>query len=99
MNSLDGSVCKHQWNLFNPKPCPECEEEKNVDSTSDQRVVNNVMRHNYRILTDTEKGDMQRIKDLGLEFITLFHAIGKTDLAGDRLASRELSLAQTKIEE
>ncbi len=37
-----------------------------VDSTSDQRTVNNVMRHQYRVLTDTEKAQMQAIKDSGL---------------------------------
>lgn len=26
-----------------------------VDSTSDERTVNNVMRHQYRVLTDAEK--------------------------------------------
>lgn len=66
---------------------------KNLDSvksTSDERVVNNVMRHEYKVLSDEEKSDMQGIKDAGLLFHKLCVKIG---------ASRELSLAQTKIEE
>lgn len=61
-----------------------------VDSTSDQRTVNNVMRHQYRVLTDAEKEQMQAIKDKGLELHDLIEGIG---------ASRELSLAKTKTEE
>ena len=61
-----------------------------VDSTSDQRTVNNVMRHEYRVLTDAEKMRMQEIKDKGLELYLLIESVGK---------SRELSLALTKTEE
>lgn len=61
-----------------------------VDSTSDERTVNNVMRHAYRVLTDAEKAQMQAIKDEGLNFHQLVESVG---------ASRELSLAKTKIEE
>lgn len=61
-----------------------------VDSTSDQRSVNNVMRHLYRVLTDAEKQQMQAIKDKGLELHDLIESIG---------ASRELSVAKTKTEE
>ena len=61
-----------------------------VDSTSDARTVNNTMRHQYRVLTDSEKAQMQTIKDKGLELHELITSIGK---------SRELSLAATKTEE
>ena len=61
-----------------------------VDSTSDERTVNNVMRHQYRVLTDAEKQQMQAIKDKGLELHDLIESIGQ---------SRELSVAKTKIEE
>ena len=61
-----------------------------IDSTSDERTVNNVMRHEYRVLTSEEKAIMQTIKDKGLDFHEYVASIGK---------SRELSLAQTKIEE
>lgn len=61
-----------------------------VSSTSDERTVNNVMRHQYKVLSDEEKQQMQKVKDIGLDF---FNYVGEL---GD---SRELSLAKTKIEE
>lgn len=61
-----------------------------VDSTSDQRTTNNVMRHEYRVLTDEEKFYMKDVKDKGLKFINLIDHIG---------SGREYSLAKTKIEE
>ena len=61
-----------------------------VSSTSDERTVNNVMRHAYRVLSDAEKAQMQKIKDMGLDFHNFIDSIGQ---------SRELSLAKTKIEE
>lgn len=61
-----------------------------VNSTSDNRTINNVMRHEYRVLTDTEKSAMQAIKDKGLELHDLIESIGQ---------SRELALAKTKTEE
>lgn len=61
-----------------------------IDSTSDQRTVNNVMRHQYRVLTDDEKAQMQALKDKGLELHALIESIG---------TSRELYLAQTRVEE
>lgn len=75
------------------------DEKRSVGSTSDDRVVNNVMRHNYRILTEDEKIAMGLLKDKGLDFVQLLHVIGETNPDGPRQASRELSLAQTKIEE
>ena len=61
-----------------------------VDSTSDARTANNVMRHEYRVLSDAEKVSMKRIKDDGLVFLTFIDSLG---------SSRELSIAKTKIEE
>lgn len=61
-----------------------------VDSTSDERTVNNVMRHAYRVLSDVEKQTMQEIKDKGLELHELLEKAGN---------SRELSIAKTKVEE
>jgi hypothetical protein len=61
-----------------------------VDSTGDMRTINNVMRHQYRVLSESEKTQMQAIKDKGLELYQLVESIGK---------SRELSLALTKTEE
>lgn len=63
---------------------------KSVDSTSDERTANNVMRHAYRVLSDVEKAQMQAIKDKGLELHNLIESIGE---------SRELSIAKTKTEE
>jgi hypothetical protein len=61
-----------------------------IDSTSDNRVVNNAVRHQYRVLTDDEKASMQAIKDKGLELLELVASLG---------SSRELSIARTKTEE
>lgn len=61
-----------------------------VDSASDERVVNNVMRHEYRVLSESEKAQMKAIKDAGLQFHQMLDSIG---------SSREISLAKTKIEE
>lgn len=61
-----------------------------VDSASDQRTANNVMRHEYRVLSEAEKVQMKAIKDKGLELHDLITSIGD---------SRELSLAKTKAEE
>lgn len=64
--------------------------EESVDSTSDERTVNNTMRHEYRVLSENEKAQMSDLKDIGLAFIMLCDVIG---------SSREMSLAKTKIEE
>lgn len=69
-------------------------EETKIDSTSDERTANNVMRHEYRSLSEDEKIDMKAVKDKGLEFYQLIESIERL-----RGKSRELSLAKTKIEE
>lgn len=61
-----------------------------VDSSSDERTVNNTMRHNYRVLSEQEKADMVMVKDAGLAFLKV---IGRLP------SSRENSLAVTRIEE
>lgn len=61
-----------------------------IDSASDARTVNNVVRHEYRVLTDEEKAQMSRLKDLGLAFILACDEIG---------ASHELALAKTNAEQ
>jgi hypothetical protein len=61
-----------------------------VDSESDQRTVNNTMRHQYRVLSDAEKENMAKIKDMGLAFHDFVAGLGN---------SREISLAKTKVEE
>jgi hypothetical protein len=42
-----------------------------VGSASDERTVNNDVRHQYRVLTEEEKKAMIKLKDAGLAFITL----------------------------
>lgn len=61
-----------------------------VDSTSDERTINNVMRHEYRVLSDREKKVLKDLKDKGRELHDMINLIGN---------SRELSIARTKIEE
>lgn len=63
---------------------------KIIDSASDERISNNVVRHEYRTLSDEEKMLMKALKDQGQLFIDYVNTIGK---------SREYSLAITKIEE
>jgi hypothetical protein len=61
-----------------------------VDSASDDRTVNNTMRHAYRVLSDAEKANMSAIKDAGLAFHNIISGMGN---------SREIALAKTKVEE
>ena len=62
-----------------------------VDAASDARVVNNTVRHAYRVLSDAEKASMVAIKDAGLAFLTLLDTACPL--------GREKALAKTKIEE
>ena len=61
-----------------------------IDSTDDERTVNNTMRHAYRVLTEEEKNQMEEIKDIGLSFFQMVGELGHT---------RETQLAQDRIEE
>ena len=61
-----------------------------VPSESDARTVNNTVRHNYRVLTESEKARMVEIKDLAAAFLALIDDTG---------TGREYSLAKTKVEE
>lgn len=70
-----------------------------VDSSSDDRTANNAVRHQYRTLSDAEKQQMQRIKDLGAQFIAMLHEIGGTAPAREPMGSRDLSLARTHAED
>lgn len=69
-----------------------------VDSTGDDRTVNNVARHEYRVLSDNEKTDVKAIKDAGAEFLRNLETVGShyPEGSGPR---RELALAKTKTEE
>lgn len=61
-----------------------------VDATSDERTVNNVMRHEYRVLTDAEKDQMKTVKGMGQAFWDYLDKLG---------SSRDLSLAKTYLED
>lgn len=61
-----------------------------VESISDDRVANNVVRHEYRILSDEEKLQMKAVKDLGAEFIRNCDQIGR---------SADLTVAKRKMQE
>lgn len=62
-----------------------------VGSETDDRTVNNTVRHEYRVLTDAEKTGMVHIKDMGLGLIRAIEA--------NVPEGREASLAKTRIEE
>ena len=70
-----------------------------TDSTSDGRIVNNTLRHQYRTLSESEKALMLAVKDKGAELLAILHQAGGTQANQDRMGSRELSIAQTKLEE
>lgn len=63
---------------------------KRIDSTSDARTVNNVMRHEYKVLSEYKKEQMKTVKDMGLAFHEYLTAIGD---------DREIWIAKEKIEE
>lgn len=67
-----------------------------MSSIGEARTVNNVMRHEYRVLSDPEKAHMKKVKDLGVEFIGMLEDIAT---ASGVAGSRELALARTKMEE
>lgn len=62
-----------------------------VDSASDERTVNNSVRHQYRVLSEQEKEYMVTIKDNGDNFLAAINAMVPL--------GREASIAKTKIEE
>lgn len=72
------------------------DENRTVDSTSDARTTNNVMRHEYRTLNENEKTDMKAIKDAGLDFVNRLDTVASHSPYG---MTQELALAKTKIEE
>lgn len=80
-----------------------------VDSTSDARTVNNTLRHQYRVLSDAEKANMQAVKDKGQEFLDLIESIRTPmqpigeNIDGIPMAigvvDRELNIAVERVEE
>lgn len=49
-----------------------------MESISNNRVQNNTMRHQYRVLTAEEKDTMQSIKDAGLVFSEILDKLDNT---------------------
>lgn len=78
------------YDVTDERPFKSAAAEAYVQSTSDERTVNNTVRHAYRVLNDDEKAAMQNIKDLGEEFVTAIQNLGQ---------GREYSIARTKVEE
>lgn len=66
-----------------------------VSSTSDDRVVNNSTRQQYRVLNDNEKEQVDQLKKTGEIFIETCEALR---LAKPE-AGREFSLAITHMED
>lgn len=64
--------------------------DERIGSTSDDRTINNVMRHEYKVLNVVEKDQMRAVKDAGLAFWEMIDRMGN---------SRDLSLAKTHIED
>jgi hypothetical protein len=61
-----------------------------IDSESDERTVNNDVRHQYRVLSDEEKEAMLWIKDQALTMMQF--------IDGNVPKGREASIAKTHIE-
>lgn len=84
-----------------------------VESTSDERVVNNAVRHYYRVLSDAEKASIAAIKDKGADFLELLNGLRSHVVypncedpsqpidggLADWEADRELKIAAERIEE
>lgn len=64
---------------------------EHVDSWSDERLRNNTVSHQYRILSEVEKKAMEHIKNMGLGTIRAIEA--------NVSSSRESLIAVEKIEE
>lgn len=102
--SQSNHVFVHGRKVFDPRPDPvssknqENEVPEQVDSTSDDRVINNTMRHQYKVLSDSEKAQSLAIKDKGLELYLLIESLGDDQGGYVRLTSALLT-AQRKAEE
>ena len=71
-----------------------------MQSQSDERVANNVMRHEYRVLSEDEKVMMRTLKDKGLAFVEYCDFIAsQTGFLDKPHGSRELLFVKMKIEE
>lgn len=62
-----------------------------VNSASDERTVNNAVRHQYRVLSDDERAEMVRIKDAGLALIELINSV-----SGGSSRYKEIAVERTE---
>lgn len=46
-----------------------------ASSASDARIVNNAVRHQYRVLSEAEKAQMLAVKDKGAELLALIETL------------------------
>jgi hypothetical protein len=65
--------------------------QRHVDGTSDERTVNNDVRHQYRVLTEPEKKAVTAVKDAGHSMLATLERYCQP--------GRETSLARIKVEE
>lgn len=73
--------------------------ETRLPSSSDDRTENNSTRQVYRLLSEVERAQIDQVKATGDALIAQLHEIGGTDPQGERMASRDLALALTHIED
>lgn len=66
-----------------------------VESTSDERTVNNSTRQQYRVLNDDEKRQVDFFKESGAKFIEICDELK----AAKPEAGREFALAVTHMED
>lgn len=76
------------------------------DSTDDTRTRNKTLRHQYRVLTESEKIGVQAMKDCGQVFLEMLDSF--LEAAAEEASeqggtspnrAREFAIARTKIEE
>lgn len=61
-------------------------------------LTTNVMGHQRLPLNPKQEAMIQRVRDLGLEFVALLHEAGGTDPNQERFANRRLAVAATEME-
>ena len=66
-------------------------------STDDKRTENNVVRHEYRLLSREEKADIKILKDMASDFIMTCRELQTN--AKEQSRKREFSLAITHMED
>lgn len=74
---------------------------EHVDSAGDDRTANNAVRHQYRVLSETEKAQMTAIKDAGAALIKLIDEVGASAPPSPlpALGLNNLTIARLRAEE